>query len=172
MPPNSVTALSVDQTRPAHKRLSSSIGKLYKTTLYRFNLKIILIYFINSLLIKVTPGPTPSAYYPSSGVSSHPGSAPPPPRYSPYPPMPLSKPTLVANNASADQSNVGRNLQQLIAWNNAIQQHHQQQQQHMPVDQSTNPYLAMAVLNFPHLIQQQQQHINKLNNQVIKIFKI
>lgn len=82
--------------------------------------------------------------------------------------MPISKPALMANNTSADPSNVGRNLQQLIAWNNAIQQHHhQQQQQHMPVDQSTNPYLAMAVLNFPHLIQQQQQHINKLNNQVI-----
>jgi hypothetical protein len=86
--------------------------------------------------------------------------------------MPISKPALVANNTSADPSNVGRNLQQLIAWNNAIQQHHhQQQQQHMPVDQSTNPYLAMAVLNFPHLIQQQQHHINKLNNQVINTVK-
>lgn len=65
-----------------------------------------------------------------------------------------------------DPTLVGRNLQQLLAWN-AIQQQHQQQQHiaaaaaSMVDSSSANPnYLAMAaVLNLPHLLQQQyQQH--------------
>ena len=111
-----------------------------------------------------TPSPS-SSFYPPQATQMH--------RYSPYPTtMPR-----VGSMGGTDPT-VGRNLQHLLAWNNAFQNQNQQLHQHaapgveaiqhqQQQQTAANPYhLAMAAaaaLNLPHFIHQHHQQNQQPN---------